>query len=122
MNFQNKRRANETSNHRHIAPEIVVELVERWIKSMFGNAHEKRVPISGRAYDTLGRNAGISSWPIFNNELLADPLGQPLSNEAGNDVCCASWGKPNHNADRPRRIRLRPCYARHRRQSGSAYG
>jgi hypothetical protein len=41
---------------------------------MFRDAHKKRVPIWGCANDSLGRNAGISSWSIFNYELLAEPF------------------------------------------------
>jgi len=52
--------------------------------------------------------------------LLAEPLRQPLTDQARRDVTCAARGKANDDPHRPRRIRLRPRDARCGRQRGRA--
>jgi hypothetical protein len=54
--------------------------------------------------------------------MLAEPLRQPLTDEASGDVGSATSGKTDNHAHRPRRIGLRPCNAGYDRQRGSAGG
>jgi hypothetical protein len=51
---------------------------------------------------------------------LAEALGQPLTDQAREDVRRAAPGKADDDAHRPRRIGLRPSDARDGRQHGSA--
>src|SRR5262249_7121475 len=67
-----------------------------------------------------GANIAGRAWPVVDDEWLAKPLGQPLTHQARDDVIRTAWSKADHNAHRPRRIRLRFCDARHGRQRGSA--
>jgi len=60
--------------------------------------------------------------PVIDDELLAEPLRQPLADQAGRDVGHAARRKANNDAHGPRRIGLRPRDPRHRRQRGSARG
>src|SRR6516165_7437973 len=57
---------------------------------------------------------------FFDDELLTEPLRQPLTDQACHDVECAGRSKRGDDAHRPRRIGLRPSEARHSRKRGSA--
>jgi hypothetical protein len=48
------------------------------------------------------------------DELLTQPLRQPLPDEPRSNVGCAGGSERHDQAHRPRRIGLRPCDARHR--------
>src|SRR5262249_56520811 len=63
-----------------------------------------------------------ATWPVPHDEWRAEPLRQPLSHQARDDVTCAAGGKADNDAHRPRRIGLRPSKARHGWQRGSASG
>ena len=58
--------------------------------------------------------------PVLGDELLAEPLRQPLADEARDDVGRVAGRKADDQMHRPRRICLRPCEPRHARQGGSA--
>src|SRR5262249_62412056 len=53
-------------------------------------------------------------------ELLTEPLREPLSYQTRDDVTCTAGAIADDDAHRPRRIGLRPCHARHRRERGRA--
>ena len=72
-------------------------------------AMRKRVTVRGRSHDDLGADIAAGAGPVFDDELLAEPLRQRLSNEARDDVGCIAGRKADDDAHRPRRIGLRPC-------------
>jgi hypothetical protein len=80
------------------------------------------MPVGRCTYDGLGGNIAGSSWSVLDDELLAEQLRQPLTDEASGDVGSATSGKTYNHAHRPCRIGLRPRHARDRRQRGSARG
>jgi hypothetical protein len=53
---------------------------------------------------------------------MAGRGAQPLSHKACDDVGCAAGRKADDDAHRPRRIGLRPRYARYSRERGSTRG
>jgi len=59
---------------------------------------------------------------IFDDELLAEPLGEPLAYQTSVEVPRTASRTADDDADRTRRIGLRPCDPRHDRQRGSAHG
>src|SRR5262249_27528498 len=69
-----------------------------------------------------GFGGDISGCPgtVFDDELLTEPLGQPLTEQARGDVGGAAGGKADNQAHRPRRIGLRPSDARDGRERGRA--
>ena len=81
---------------------------------------EQRVAVGGRAHDRLGADIAAGARPVLDDELLAEPLRQPLADQARDDVVRAAGGKADDDAHRPRRIGLRPCDARDGRQRGGA--
>jgi len=82
-------------------------VVERRVDRVGRTDEEKRIAIRRSAYDRLGRDIAARTRPIVDDELLAEPLRQPLSHEARNDVVRAAGGKADDDADRLRRIGLR---------------
>jgi hypothetical protein len=67
-------------------------------------------------HDGLGRDITAGARAILDDELLAKPLGQPLSYEARQNVGRATSSKAHDDANRPRRIGLRQGKTRGRRQ------
>src|SRR5262249_33827219 len=74
------------------------------------------VPIGRRMHDGLGRDIAAGARAILDDELLAKPLGQPLSYEARQDVGRATSPKADDDANRPRRI---ACAKAKREAAGS---
>jgi hypothetical protein len=60
--------------------------------------------------------------PVLDDEWLAEPLCEPLSNQACDDVDPTAGSKANDDAHRLDRIGLRPGDTRYRGQRGSARG
>src|SRR5262249_26450846 len=67
--------------------------------------------------DHFGRDVAGGARPIFDHEALAEPIGEPLTEQTGDDVVSAAGRKPDDQAHRSRRKGLRPGDARHHRQS-----
>src|SRR6516164_1064445 len=78
--------------------------------------------VGGRTHDRLGADVARSARPVLDDEWLAEALGQPLTDQAREDVGRAAGRKADDDAHRPRRIGLRPCDTRNGRQRGGARG
>jgi tripartite-type tricarboxylate transporter receptor subunit TctC len=81
-----------------VANEIEIKFViERRIDRARRTGHEDRIAVSGRTHDHLGADIVARAGPVLNDELLAKPLGQPLSYQARDYVGGADetekWGK-----------------------------
>jgi hypothetical protein len=112
--------ADNASDWRDIADEIVVELVvECCIDRVQTTDQEKRVAVCGRAHGGLGADIAAATRPVVDNKLLSEPLRQPLSDQARRDVGRAGRGEWHDQTHRPRRIGLRPRCARYSRERGS---
>jgi hypothetical protein len=68
----------------------------------------------------LDGDIGSRAWLVLNDERLAEPLREPLTNGTRGDVGRAASQETDNDAHRPRRIGLRPRDARDGRQRGSA--
>ena len=77
--------------------------------------------VCGSTHDSLSAKIAACARAVLNHEGLAEPLRQPLTHQASDDVGRARRGEANDPAHRPRRIGLRPCDARRERDSGSAH-
>src|SRR5258705_167794 len=79
--------AGNASNRHDVMHEIEIELVvERGVGRVRVVDQEQRITVRGRIYDSLGGNIAARARPILNNEPLAEPLRQPLTDEARGDV------------------------------------
>src|SRR5215207_4814097 len=110
-------------NGRDVAGEIETELVvQSCVNCVRRTADEERVAVCWQTNDRLGRQIAASASPIFDDEWLAESFRQPMANQTREDVKRAACTKADEDAHRTRRIKLRPCDPRHRRQRGSARG
>src|SRR5260370_1429296 len=78
--------------------------------------------VGGRTQDRLGSDVAVSARTVFDDELLTEPLRQPLTYQARGNVGSSGWSIANDDAYRPRRIGLSPRDPRHGRQRGNARG
>ena len=112
-------RAHDARDRRDVANEIEVELVvERRVDGVRRSDQEQRVAVRRRVHDHLGPDIAAGARPIFDDELLAEPLRQPLAHQARDDVGRAAGGIADDDVHRPRRIGLRAV--RSRDTAGSA--
>src|SRR5262245_59244809 len=120
---QDLRHAGKTCNRRDIADEIETELfIECCVESSRHVEPEERIAVRRRAHDRFGGEIGSGTWAVLDNKLLAEPLREPLTYQAGEDVSRACGRKSDHDAHRPRRIGLRPCEARYYGERSSTRG
>src|SRR5262249_40563137 len=84
------------------------------------DGHKQRVAVRRRIYDGLSGDIAASPRAVLNNELLAEPLRQPLTREARDDVGRVTRRVADNDMARPRRIGLCRRDARHGRERGSA--
>ena len=106
-----------------VADEIEVKfLIQRRVDRGRRGGKQERITIRRRTNDCLGANIGPRAGSIFNDERLAKPLRQPLTDQACENVSRAAGSKANDNAHRARRIGLCPRDPRHRRQRRSTRG
>jgi hypothetical protein len=113
--------ADDARDRCDVVDEVETELVvESGVDRVRRRHEEQRVTVRGRAHDGFGGDIGGCPGPVFDDELLAEPLGQPLTDQARGDVGGAAGGKTDDQAHRPRRIVLRSRQPRYGRQRGSA--
>src|SRR5262245_47332795 len=107
----------------YVADEIEIEfLVQRDVDCIRRSRQEERIAVRRRAHDRLGGDVAASACPVLNNELLTEPLREPLSYQTRDDVARTAGAIADDDAYRPRRIGLRPRDTRHGWQRGSARG
>src|SRR5262249_31908506 len=84
--------------------------------------HEERVAVRRRAHDRFGADIAVGARPVVDDERLAEPPRQPLTDQACDSVGRPASGKADNDAHWARRIALRPRDAWQTRQRGSAGG
>jgi hypothetical protein len=103
-----------------VADEIEIELVvKRRVDGVRDIDQEEGIAVRGRAHGRLGGDIAASPWPVIDDELLAEPLRQPLSHQACWNVGRTTCSTRNDQANRPPRIGLRLCDPRYGREGGS---
>src|SRR5215510_8003219 len=104
-------------DRRDVADEIETELViERGVDRVPTADYEQRVAVRRCAHDRLGADIAARAWSILDDERLTEPLRQPLTDQARDDVSWAAGGKTDNDAHGPAWIGLRPCNAGYGRQ------
>jgi hypothetical protein len=68
----------------------------------------------------LSTGIAASAGSVFDDELLTELFGQPLTHQTGVEVIRAASWKADDDFHRPRRIGLRRCAARHGQERGGA--
>ena len=101
--------AYDAGNRCDVAEKTEVEVrVERRVDRAHRADQQQRITIRGRAYDGLCPDIARTAGPVFNDELLAQTLRQPLTHQASQDVGRPTCSERHDDANRPRWIGLRP--------------
>src|SRR6516162_1617176 len=118
--YHDEGEADDAGDWRDVPEKNEIELVvERRVDRVRGTYHEQRVAVRWRAHDRLGGNIAGSTWPALDDEWLAEPLRQRLTDQARDDLGYATGRKADDDAHRPRRIGLCPSEARRGWKRGS---
>ena len=82
-------------DRRDVPDEIEIEFVVEQ-RAGYGRSADKqeRITIRGRFHDRLSADSGARAGPIFDDERLAKPLRQPLTDQACHNVVCATGAAP----------------------------
>ena len=95
IDHHDERRTGDACDRRDVADEIEIEIVvERRIDGVRRRGHKKRVAVRRRPHDRLGGEICAGARPVLDDELLAEPLRQPLADQAREDVGQAAGRKP----------------------------
>ena len=123
MYHHHKATAQQAGDGCDIANEIEFEvLVKRRIDRVRRTRKQERVAVRSRTHDGLGGDIAAGARPVLDHEWLAEPLGQPLTDQPREDVVRAAGSKTDDDAHRPGRPGLRPRQPRNRRECGSRSG
>src|SRR5260370_1892351 len=121
VHLYGKRLTSNARDRRNVTDKIELEIfVECSVTRVRKTSQQKRIAIRGRMHDGLGGDISAGTRPVLDNELLAEPLREPLPYQACHDVGATSGGKSDNDAHRPRRRGLRPPKPRDGREPGRA--
>src|SRR5215831_5785514 len=97
--------ADDASDWRDIAKEIEAEfIIERHIDGVRRSRQEECVAVCRSTHDRLGADIVAATRSVLDDEWLAEPLRQPLSDQARRDVGRAGGGDWQDQTHWPRRI------------------
>jgi hypothetical protein len=65
---------------------------------------KERIAVRGRPHDRLRADIGGRTRPVLDDELLAEPLRQPLTDQSRNNVGATTGRVPDDDADWLRRM------------------
>src|SRR5262249_52279234 len=87
---------------------------------------DERVSVGWRAHHLLGGEIAGGADTVLDDELLPEPLGEPLRHQARGEIATAAGRKADDKTHRPRGLALRPSlrrsHPRDDRQRGRARG
>src|ERR1700686_1674438 len=113
--------AADTGHRRYIADEIEIEmLIERRVDRIRRTRDEERISVRARPHHRLGPDRAACTRPVVDDERLAEPLRQRLTDQTREDVKRAAGGEADDDVYRPRWISLRFCDTRESWERGSA--
>ena len=117
------RHADDAGDRRGVANEVEIELfVERGVDRVGDGGKQQRISVRRRVHHGLGADIAAGARPVLRHEGLAEPLVQPLTDQARRDVDPAAGGKAGDDAHRPRRILVRRRKPREGRCGGNGAG
>ena len=87
MYLHHIRHAIDARDRRDVADEIETEpFVEGRVDHVRGGDQEERVAVGGALHDRFGPDIAAGAGSVLNYELLAEPLRQPLADQAGDGI------------------------------------
>src|SRR4029079_9149063 len=103
-----ERRTHDAGDWRDITSKVEAQLfVERCIDGTWWMDREQRVAIRRRTDDGFGTDIGTSPGPVFDDEWLAEMVGEPLPDQSRDQIGIAAGRERNDDVYRLARIRLR---------------
>ena len=103
----------DARNRGDVMDETEFELfIERGVDGVGKADQKQRVAVGGSVQYGLGGDIAARARPVLDDELLAEPLRQPLRHKTGGDVGRAAGGETDDNAHGARRVALRVCHSR----------
>src|SRR5262249_31910474 len=94
---------NNAGDRRDVADEIEVELViECRVERVRRSGHKERSAAGERPHEGLGGIITAGAGRVLDDEWLAEPLRQPLTDETRGDVGATGGGIADNQAHRPR--------------------
>ena len=113
--------AHDARDRSDIAEEIEIEVVvERHVDHVRRRDQEQRIAVGRRVGSGLGTDIAAGARPVVDDELLAEPLRQPVADQAGVDVGRGAGRKADDDMHGPRRVGFGAHDARHGRERGTA--
>jgi len=104
IDLHDKRATANACDRRSVADEIEIQpIVKCDGNRVCRNDQKERMAVGGRTRDRLGADVARSARSVLNDEWLAEALGQPLTDQARDDVGRAAGRKADDDAYRPRR-------------------
>src|SRR5438046_3089691 len=123
IDHHDEREADDPRDSGDVAEKNEIEfVVEDRIDRVRRTYDQERIAVRRRPHDRLGANIVAATRAVFDDELLAEPLREPWSDEPRDNVGRAAGGRGGNDAYWPRRISLRPSEPRSGRQRGSPRG
>src|SRR5215831_12597628 len=123
MHLHAERLSADTRDWGDVTQKVVIESFKKGrVDCVPHGGQEQRMAIPWRKHDGFGGDIAAGPRAVLDDEWLAEPVGQPLSEKPRKDVGRTTRCKADDDAHRPRRIGLRPCDVRHSWERGSAGG
>src|SRR5262245_7632883 len=123
MHDEHSGRADNGCNRSDVANETEFEIViERRVPRIGRRGEEQRVTVGRCPHECLRGNVAARTRPVLDEELLAEPLRQPLADEARVCVVDPARRKAGDDPHRTRRVALRGGKTRRRPHRGGGRG
>jgi hypothetical protein len=97
-------------------------VIERGIGRDRRRHHEERIAVRRRPHDHFGADIAAGARPVLDDELLAEPLRQPLPDQARQNVGRAAGGEADNQVHRMPRIGVRSRRPADSRKRGCGRG
>ena len=78
--------------------------IKRRVDRVRHGGKQQRVSVSRRIDHSFGCDIAVGARPVFGDEGLPEPLGEPLTHQARRDVDPAAGRKSGNDAHRPGRV------------------
>ena len=124
IDLHHHRRAHHACDRRQVFLRVETQLagIERLVDGDRRRRVEQGIAICRRPYDEFAGEIAAGARAVVDDDRLAEPLRQPLPEQAGIDVGGRAGCETGDDVDWPRRKSFSGCGARKHRECGSAGG
>jgi hypothetical protein len=110
MHDDQERRGRDLGDSGEIAQRVVADFAVHRGNHGLGRLRtdEQRVTVGRRFGDVIGADDAAGTGPVLDQHGMADAIGEPLRQDARGEIDTAARGERDDDANRLRRIPLRP--------------